>query len=180
MYRLIQQVTESRNTIICTLSRDFNMSIRVLYWGKNTLLNKWPWNPETFISIQFSPSVMSNSLQSHGLQHARPPCPLPAPGVYSNSCSLSQWCYPAISSSVVPFSSHLQSFPASESSESVLRIRWPKYWGFSFNSSPFHEHSGLISLRMEWLDLLAVQGTLKSLPDTMVQKRQFFGAQLSL
>ena len=161
------------------------MSIRVLYWGKNTLLNKWPWNPETFISIQFSPSVMSNSLQSHGLQHARPPCPLPAPGVYSNSCSLSQWCYPAISSSVVPFSSHLQSFPASESSESVLRIRWPKYWGFSFNSSPFHEHSGLISLRMEWLDLLAVQGTLKSLLQhhtskaSILQHSAFFIVQLS-
>ena len=68
-----------------------------------------------FSSVQFSHSVVSNSLQPHGLQHTRLPCPSPTPGVYSNSCPLSQWCHPAISSSVVPFSSHLQSFPASGS-----------------------------------------------------------------
>ena len=69
-----------------------------------------------------------------------------------------------ISSSVVPFSSHLQSFPASVfSNESALHIRWPKYWSFTFNISPSNEHSGLISFRMDWLDILAVQGTLKSL-----------------
>ena len=78
--------------------------------------------------------------------------------VYSNSCSLSWWCHPNISSSVVPFSSHLQSVSASGSSnESVLCIRWPKYWSFSFNISPFDEYSWLISFRMDWLDLLAVQ-----------------------
>ena len=66
-----------------------------------------------FSSVQFSRSVVSDSLQPHGLQHARPPCPSPTPAVYSNSCPLSQWCHPAISSSVVPFSSCLQSFPAS-------------------------------------------------------------------
>ena len=66
-------------------------------------------------SVQFSCSVTSNSLQPHGLQHARPPCPSPTPGVYSNSCPLSPWWYQAISSSVVSFSSHLQSFPASGS-----------------------------------------------------------------
>ena len=66
-------------------------------------------------SVQFSHSVMSNFLQPHGLQHARPPCPSPTPRVYSNSCPLSPWCHPTISSSVVPFSSHLQSFPASGS-----------------------------------------------------------------
>ena len=72
---------------------------------------------------------------------------------------------PSISSSVVPFSSHLQSFPASGffSSESVLHNRWPKYWNFSFSISPSNEYSGLISFRMDWLDLLAVQGTLKGL-----------------
>ena len=68
-----------------------------------------------FSSVQFSCSVMSDSLWPHGLQHARPPCPSPTPGVYSNSCPLSQWCHPIISSSVVPFSSHLQLFPASGS-----------------------------------------------------------------
>ena len=66
-------------------------------------------------SVQFSHSVMSDSLRPHGLQHARPPCPSPTPGVYSDSCPLSQWCHPTISSSVIPFSSHLQSFPASGS-----------------------------------------------------------------
>ena len=84
---------------------------------------------------------------------------------YSNLCPLSRWCHPTISSSVVPFSSHLQSFPASGSfsSESGVCIRWPKYWSFSFSISPSNEHPGLISFRMNWLDLLAVQGTLKSL-----------------
>ena len=78
--------------------------------------------------------------------------------------SLSLWCHPAISSSVVPFSSCLQSFLASGSfPESVLRIRWPKYWSFSFNISPSNEHSGLISFRIYWFDFLAVQGTLKCL-----------------
>ena len=116
------------------------------------------------ISVQFSHSIMSNSLWPHGLQHARPPCPSPTPGVYSNSCLLSWWCHPTISSSVIPFPPafslcQYQVF----SNESVLHIRWPKYWSFSFNISPFNEYSGLISFRMDWLDLLVVQGTLKSL-----------------
>ena len=106
---------------------------------------------------------MSDSLQHHGLQHARPPCP-PTPRAYPNSCPLSRWYYPTISSSVVPFSSHLQSFQASGSSnESALCIRWPKYWRFSFNISPSNEHPGLISFRMDWLDLLAVQVTFKDI-----------------
>ena len=66
------------------------------------------------------------------------------------------------------------------SNDSALRIRWPKYWSFSFNFSPFNEHPGLISFRMDWLDLLAVQGTLKVFSSTTVQKHQLFGAQLSL
>ena len=129
------------------------------------------WSLNIISSVQFSRSVMSDSLWPHGLQHARLPCPSPTRGTYSNSCPSCWWCYPTISSSVVPFSSHLQSFPAS-----VLCIRWPKYWSFSFNISPSNEYSGLISFRMDWLDLLAVHGMLKSL----LQKHQFFGAQLSL
>ena len=107
---------------------------------------------------------MSSSLWSHGLQHARLPCPPPTPGAYSNSCPLSRWYHPTISSSVVPFSC-LQSFPASDSfsNESALCIRWSKYWSFSFNISPSSEYSGLISFRIDWSDLLAVQRTLKSL-----------------
>ena len=81
------------------------------------------------------------------------------PIVYSNSCPLSRWCHPTVSSSVVPFSSCLQSFPASQSfsSESVLLIRWPKYGSFSFSISPSNEYSGLTSFRMDWLDLLDSQ-----------------------
>ena len=107
---------------------------------------------------------MSNSSLLHEPQHARPHCPSSTPRIYSNSCPLSQWCHTTISSSVVPFFSCLQSFPTSGSFQmSQLCIRWPKYWIFSFNISPSNEHPGLISLRMDWLDLLVVQGTLKSL-----------------
>ena len=86
------------------------------------------------LSVQFSRSVMSDSLQPYELQHCRPPCPSPTPGVHSNSCPSSRWCHPAISSSVIPFSSCPQSLPASVfSNESTLRMRWPKYWRFSFS-----------------------------------------------
>ena len=107
---------------------------------------------------------MSDSLWPHESQHARPPRPSPTPGVHSNSSPSSRWCHPAISSSVVPFSSWPQSLPASVfSNKSTLHMRWPKYWSFSFSISPSNEHPGLVSFRMDWLDLLAVQGTLKSL-----------------
>ena len=127
-----------------------------------------PGNHPSFIvfisSVQFSLSVVSNSLQSHELQHTRRPCPSPTPGVHPNPCPLCQWFHPTISSCVIPFSSCPQS-PSIRvfSNESTLLIRWPKYWSFSFNISPSNEHPGLISFRMDWLDLLAVQGTLKSL-----------------
>ena len=108
---------------------------------------------------------MSDSLQPHGLQQPRPPCPSPTPRVYSNSCPLSRWCHPTISSSVVPILLLPSVFPSVRvfSNESVLHIRWPKYWSFSFSISPSNEYSGLISFKMDWLDLLAIQRTLKSL-----------------
>ena len=117
----------------------------------------------TFLFFHFSCSVVSYSLQPPGLQHSRLPCPSPTPRACSNSCPLSSWCHLTISSSVVPFTSYLQSFPASGFffNESALRIRWSKYWSFSF--SPSSEYSGLVSFRICWFDLLAVQGTLKSL-----------------
>ena len=88
-------------------------------------------------SVQFSRSVVSDSLRPHELQHVRPPCPSPAPEVHSNSCPSSQWCHPAISSSVIPFSSCPESLPASVfSNESTLHMRWPKYWTFSFSIIP--------------------------------------------
>ena len=91
-----------------------------------------------FSSVQFSRTVMSDSSQPHEPQHVRPPYLSPTPRIYPNSCPLSQWCHPTISSSVIPFSSCPQSFPASGSfsNESALHIRWPKYWSFSFNISP--------------------------------------------
>jgi len=116
-----------------------------------------------FSSVQFSCSVMSNSLWPHGLQHTRLTCPSPTPGAYSNSCPSSQWCHSTISSSVIPCSSH-QSFPASGSFlMSRLFTSGGKSIGFSFSISPSNEYSGLISFRIDWFDLRAVQGTLKSL-----------------
>ena len=118
----------------------------------------------TLISVQFSRSVVSNSLWPRESQHARPPCPSPTAGVHSDSRPSSQWCHPAISSSVVPFSSCPQSLPASRSFPmSQLCMRRTKYWSFSFSISPSNEHPGLVSFRTDWLDLLAVQATLKSL-----------------
>ena len=116
-------------------------------------------------SVQFSHSAMSNSLQPHEPQHTRPPCPSPTPGVYPNLYPLSQWCHPVISSSVVPLLLLPSIFPSIRvfSNDSALCIRWPKCWSFSLGISPSNEHPGLISFRMDWLDLLAVQGTLKSL-----------------
>ena len=135
---------------------------------------------------QFSRSVMSDSLQPHEPQHTRPPCPSPTPGVYPNSRPSSQWCHPAISSSVVPFSSCPQSFPSSGSFQmSQLFASGAKDWSFSFNISPSNEHLGLVSFRMDWLDLLAVQRTLKSLLQHHSSKASillhsaFFTVQLS-
>ena len=129
---------------------------------------------------------MSDSLRPHELQHARPPCPSPTPRVHPNSCPWSQWCHPTISSSVIPFSSSLQSSPASVfSDESALLIRWLKYWSFSFNISPSNEHPGLISFRMDWLDLRVIQGTIKSLLQhhsskaSILRHSAFFVIQLS-
>ena len=137
-------------------------------------------------SVQFSHSVMSNSLWPHGLQYASPPC-------HKNSWSLLKF----MSIELVMPSNHLilchplflppSIFPNIRvfSSESVLHIRWPKYWSFSFNLSPSNEYSGLISFRIDWFDLLGVQGTLKSLLQhhsskvSVLQGSVFFIVQLS-
>ena len=108
---------------------------------------------------------MSDSLRPHELQHARPPCPSPTPGVHSDSRPSSQWCHPAISSSVVPFFSCPQSLPASQSFPMSQFFAWggQSTEVSALASSPSKEHPGLISFRLDWLDLLAVQGTLTSL-----------------
>ena len=136
-------------------------------------------------SVQFSHSVVPNTLRPHGLQHSRLPCPLPTPGAWSNSCPLMMpsnylmlfgplLLLPSIFLSIRIFSN-----------ESVLYIKWPKYWSFTFSISPSNEYSGLISFRIDWLDLLALQGTLKSLlqhhgsKTSILQYSAFFMVQLS-
>ena len=108
--------------------------------------------------------VMPNTLQPYGQQHTRVPSPSLLLRVCSNSGSLSWWCHPTILSSFVPLSTCLPSFPSIRVffSELALHIRWPKYWSFSFIISPSKENSGLISFRIDWFDLLAVQGTLNN------------------
>ena len=147
-------------------------------------MNKWKFN-----SVQFSRSVVSDSLRPYGPQNARPPCP--SPGVYPNSRPLSRWCHPTISASVVPFSSCLQSFPASGSflmsrvfsNESALCSRWPEYWSFSFSISPswcFINIQDWFPLGLTGLISLHSKGLSSVFSNTAVQKHQFFGAQLSL
>ena len=135
---------------------------------------------------QFSHSVVSDSLQPHESQHARPPCPSPTLGVHSDS-------HHRVSDAIQP--SHPRSSPSPPapnpsqirvfSNESTLRMRWPKYWSFSFSIIPSNEHPGLISFRMDWLDLLAVQGTLKGLfqhhssKASILQHSAFFTVQLT-
>ena len=134
------------------------------------------------LSVQFSCSIMSYSLWPHGLQHARLPCPstnfqsllklmsieLVMPSNHLILCCL-LLLPPSIFSGIKVFSK-----------ESALRIRWPKYWSFSFSISPSNDYSGLISFRMDRLDLLAVQGLSRVFSNTTVQKHQYFSAQLSL
>ena len=130
-------------------------------WSKTCPWTSW----FQFSSVQFSHSLMSDSLWPHEPQHARPPCPSPTPRVYPNSCPSSPWCHSTISSSVIPFFSCLQSFPASGAFQlSQLFTSGGQNIGVSASTSVLpNEHSGLISFRRDWLDLLAVQGTLKSL-----------------
>ena len=112
--------------------------------------------------LLFSHLVVSNSLQAHGLQHTRPPCPEPSLKVCPSSCPLHQWCHPAFSSSDALFSFFPQSFLAS----GAFPMSWlftPNYRSFSFSISPSNEYSGLISLKIDWCDLPALEGTFRSL-----------------
>ena len=124
-------------------------------------------------------SVVSNSLRPRGLHHPRLCCPLLSPGVCSNSCLLSQWCHPTISSLSLHFSSYLQSFPASGSFP-VSWLSWLKYWSLTFSISPSNEYSGLISFRIDWFGLFAVQGLSRVFSSTRIRKHQFLDSQPSL
>ena len=149
---------------------------RTLEWVAISFSNAWKWkvkvkslsrvqlfaNPWT--TTYQAPPSLGVSRQEYWSGVPLPSlCPL-SPGICSHSCPFSHWCHSAVSFSAVPFSSCLQSFPASGCfPELALRIRWPKYWSFSFSISPSNEYSGSISFRIEWFDLLVVQWALKSL-----------------
>ena len=172
-YLLKSSIT--KKALLKFLTRDLSISLSVLF----LLYTLWS-------SVQFSRSVVSNSLWPHEPQHARPPYPSPTPGVHPNPYPLSEWCHPAISSSVVPFSSCPQSLPGSGSFPMSQLFAWGgQSIGVSASSCPSKEHPGLISSRMDWLDLLAVQGTLKSLLQhhsskaSILQCSAFFTVQLS-
>ena len=128
-------------------------------------------------SVQFSRSVVSNSLRPHGLQHAKPPCPLTTPRVYSNSCPLRQWCHPTISSSVIPFSSHLQSFPASGS------FQMSQFFASGGQSTGASDSASVLPKNIQdwfplgwigWISLLS-KGLSRVFSNTTVQKHHFFG-----
>ena len=126
------------------------------------MTHQW-WSEKHYSKWSATCTVKSDSLQPHEPQHARTPCPLPTPRVYPNSCPLSWWCHLTISSSVVPFSSCPRSFPPLGSFQISQLLASGGYWSFNLSISPSNEHPGLISFRIDWLDLLAVQGTLRSL-----------------
>ena len=127
---------------------------------------------------------MYDSLWCRGLQHVRLPCPSPTPEVYSNSCPLSWWYHLILYHPLLLLPSIFPSIRVF-SNESILCTKWPKYWSFIFSISPSNEYSGLISFRMDWLDLLAVQGSLKSLLQhhsskaSLLKCLAFFEVQLS-
>ena len=136
---------------------------------------------QAFSSVQFSHSVMSNTLWPHELQHARPPCPSPTPGVYPNSCPSSRWCHPAISSSVISFSYCPQSFPASGSFPMSQLFAWggqSTRVSASASVLPMNTQDWSPLELTGWIPLQS-KGLSRVLCNTTVQKHQFFGTQLS-
>ena len=133
-------------------------------------------------SVQFSHSVMSDSLWPHESQHARPPCPSPFPGVHSDSCPSNQWCHPATSSSVVPFSSCPQFLPASESFPMSQLFTWGGQTTGVSASASFPPKKSQGSSPSEWTGWISLQskGLSRVFSNTTVQKHQFFGPQPSL
>ena len=136
----------------------------------------------SFSSVKFSPSVVSDSLHPHESQHARPPCPSPTPGVHRDSCPLSPWCHPAISSSVVPFSSCSQSLPTSESFPISQLFAWCDHSTGVSASASFPPKKSQGWSPSEWTGWISLQskGLSGVFSNTIVQKHQFFGAQKSI
>ena len=168
--------------IVCAQWRAFNITVEVTrrqgHWVSHLFCCPWY---QRHSSVQFSCSVLSDSLWPHEPQHARPPCPSPTAGAYPNPCPSSWWCHPTISSSVVPFSSCPQSFPASGSFQtSQLFASGGQSIGVSASASVLPmDTPGLISLGWTgWISLQS-KGLSRVFSNTTVQKHQFFGAQLS-
>ena len=154
----------------------------VLAWGHRFFITSDTWKPSlSFSSVQFSRSVVSDSLRPYELQHARPPCPSSSPGVHSDSRPSNPWCHPAISSSVVPFSSCPQSLPASESFPLSQLFAWGgQNTGVSALASFLPKKSQGWS-SSEWIGWISLQskGLSRVFSNTTIQKHQFFGAQPS-
>ena len=160
------------------------MHLSVEEWDSKDVFSVWPHHSPVLYqqSVQFSCSVVSDSLRPYGLQHARPPCPSPTPGIYSNSCPLSRWCHPTISSSVVPFSSHLQSSPASGS------FQVNQFFTSSGQSIGVSALASVLPMKIQdwfplgWTGWISLQskGLSRVFSNTTVQKHQFFSTPLSL
>ena len=165
------------------LSNAFSASIEIIIWSLVFILSMlYVTLMDIVSSVWFSRSVVSNSLPSHEPQHARPPCPSPTPGVHPNPCPLSRWCHPTILSSVVPFSSCLQSFPASGSFPmSQLSASGGQSIGVSASTSVLPMKTQDLS-PLGWTGWISLQskGLSRVFSNTTVQKHWFFCTQLSL
>ena len=157
-----------------------NSMDRGAWWATVYMVTKSQPRLSNLASVQFSRSVVSDSLRPHESQHARPPCPSPTPGVHSDSRPSSRWCHPAISSSVVPFSSCAQSLQASESFPMSQLFSWGDR-SIGVSASPSFLPKKSQGWSSEWTDWISLQskGLSRVFPSTTVQKHQFFGTQLS-
>ena len=178
MAQTVKNLPAIQKTWVRSLGREDALE-KEMATHSNILAWKIPWQKHWWATVVvFSCSVVSDSLQPHELQDPRFPCPSQSPRACSNSCPLTWWRHPTISSSVVAFlPSNFPSFMVF-SNELALHIRWPKYWSFSI--SPSNEYSGLISFRIDWRDLLAPQKLSGVFSSTTIQKHQFFSTQPSL
>ena len=178
LYKHRYSKTENQITLVLDLINHITYMVYISSHIKGRISS--PLN-SSFISVQFSCSVVSDSLRPHESQHTRPPCPSPIPGVYPNSCPLSRWCHPTIPSPVIPFSSCPQSFPASGSFQmSQLFASGGQSTGVSVSTSvlPMNTQD---SFPLGWTGWISLQskGLSRVFSNTTVQKHQLFGTQLS-